>query len=144
MHGTRQQSSEPFKVLVADDDPTCCAMLRRTLEGWGLEVIETCDGWDAWNTLQAYSDIRLAVVNWLMPGLDGHRLCRLLAASPSRRLGVVLMVGGAFVQDVSNWLPSNLVVCLAKPFGETQLRQSLLKAGWTFDHAVATMAGGVA
>jgi CheY-like chemotaxis protein len=68
--------SQMMKVLVADDD----AISRRTLESLlsksGYEVWPAGDGDEAWRMLQTQDAPRLAVLDWLMPNMDGVDVCR--------------------------------------------------------------------
>ncbi|MGD8709749.1 MAG: diguanylate cyclase [Ectothiorhodospiraceae bacterium] len=72
--------TEPLCVLLADDDRVPRTLLRRMLEAWGLQVTEVEDGLAAWEVLQSESTPRIAILDWMMPGLDGVALCRKLRA----------------------------------------------------------------
>ena len=67
-----------MEVLIADDDGMVRALLRRTLRKWGHDVVVCCDGLEAWNALQGPDAPRLAVLDWLMPELEGPEICRRL------------------------------------------------------------------
>ncbi len=58
------------KVLVADDHLVTRKTLQGILEKNGYQVVTAEDGAQAWNILTSESDIRLAVVDWLMPGME--------------------------------------------------------------------------
>lgn len=64
-----------MRVLIADDDPVLRRAVRAHLEKWSFEVVECCDGREAWTTLQRPDAPALAVVDWSMPGMDGVDLC---------------------------------------------------------------------
>ena len=65
-----------MKVLIAEDDLVSRNLLERVLDKWGYEVIVTCDGEEAWDVFQSNEAPRLAVLDWMMPGLDGPDVCR--------------------------------------------------------------------
>ena len=65
-----------MKILIAEDDPTFRHLLEETLARWGYEVIVARDGNEAWQALQGGAPPRLAILDWLMPGMDGLELCR--------------------------------------------------------------------
>lgn len=65
-----------MKVLIADDEPAFCNLLEETLTRWGYEVIVSRDGNEAWQALQGEDAPKLAILDWLMPGLDGVEICR--------------------------------------------------------------------
>ncbi|MCU0664066.1 MAG: diguanylate cyclase [Myxococcota bacterium] len=72
-----------MKVLIADDSPTTRFTLRKNLADWGYEVIEACDGDEAWKALLGPNPPRIAIIDWVMPGIEGVEICRRL----SGRLG---------------------------------------------------------
>src|SRR4051812_13798731 len=64
------------RALIAEDDAVSCTVLDRTLRGWGYDVVVTRDGAEAWEALQADDAPQLAVLDWMMPGLEGPEVCR--------------------------------------------------------------------
>jgi len=63
------------KVLVADDDQLLRRMLEPQLRLAGYEVVTVGDGLEAWELLQK-EQIRMVILDWMMPGLDGTTLVR--------------------------------------------------------------------
>ena len=71
------------KILVAEDDQVSQHLLRRTLTNWNYEVTTVSDGKAALDVLlDAKSNIHLAILDWMMPELNGPELCRILRARP--------------------------------------------------------------
>jgi CheY-like chemotaxis protein len=64
------------KILVADDDPINRRLLQTSLARWNYEVILARDGQEAWNILQREDAPKLAILDWMMPGMDGPDICR--------------------------------------------------------------------
>jgi len=64
-----------MKVLAVEDDKSSRTLLRRQLESLGHEVIEAANGEEAWAAWLAHKP-RVVVSDWLMPKLDGLKLCR--------------------------------------------------------------------
>lgn len=62
-------------VLVADDDPHLRELVRHFLEREGLTVHEAADGEEALAKLETVN-VSLAVLDVMMPNVDGWRLCR--------------------------------------------------------------------
>jgi CPA2 family monovalent cation:H+ antiporter-2 len=60
-----------MRFLIADDEVISRATLERTLRGWGHSVVSVADGAAAWDALRAEDSPRLAVLDWVMPGLEG-------------------------------------------------------------------------
>jgi two-component system cell cycle response regulator len=66
---------ETFKVLIAEDNSVSASILKKNIEDWGYEVVMAQDGDEAW---KAYQDerVRLAVLDWIMPKINGLDLCK--------------------------------------------------------------------
>ena len=65
-----------MKILIADDDVIPRWFLQTALVKAGHEVVVAYDGAEAWHLLQQAEAPRLAILDWLMPGLDGVDVCR--------------------------------------------------------------------
>ena len=75
------EAQAPMKVLAAEDNPVFQSMLRAMLTKWGYEAVIARDGNEAWQALEAGDGPRLAVLDWMMPGLDGVEVCRRVRAA---------------------------------------------------------------
>ena len=118
-----------MKILIADDDAVPRRMLQATLERWDYEVVEAKDGDEAWQILQGEDAPKLAILDWLMPGLDGLELCRrirALADAPYRYL--ILLTGRDSKADVVEGMEAGADDYLTKPFHRHEL-QVRLRAG---------------
>ena len=60
-----------MRAVIADDDPVTTAILTRALQRWGIEVTAAPDGGAAWSALADGPAPELAIIDWMMPGLDG-------------------------------------------------------------------------
>lgn len=65
-----------MRILMAEDDPGTRSLLKVQLVNWGYDVVVTRDGSEAWQVLQADDAPRLAILDWMMPGMTGVELCR--------------------------------------------------------------------
>lgn len=118
-----------MKILVADDDRTSRLLLQRTLERWGQEVTIAGDGQEAWTILQASEDHDLAILDWMMPHLDGLEVCRRLRATrPDRALYLVLLTARNRSEDLIAGLEAGADDYVTKPFDEGELRARLRAA----------------
>src|SRR4051794_14340676 len=68
-------------ILVVDDDPVVCSLMRATLERDGFTVIEAGDGVEGCR-LYAEHQPDLLLVDVVMPHMDGYQLCRELRSRP--------------------------------------------------------------
>jgi CheY-like chemotaxis protein len=118
-----------MKILVAEDNLFYRRMLETLLAGWDYEVVSAADGLTAWQVLQQPQAPRLAVINWMMPGMDGLELCRRLRALNKPEPTHVLLVTAKRDQaDIAAALQSGADDYLAKPFAAEELRLRLEKA----------------
>ena len=67
-----------MKILIAEDDATSRRILEFVLVKWGYEVIIVNDGNKAWDKLQQEDAPQMAVLDWMMPGMEGVEVCRKL------------------------------------------------------------------
>ena len=65
-----------MKVLIADDDAISRRILQVALTKWGYETVATQNGREAWEVLQQTDAPRMAVLDWMMPELDGIEVCQ--------------------------------------------------------------------
>ena len=65
-----------MRILIAEDDSTTRLVLERTLAQWGHEVVSTKDGLQARAALEQDDAPQLAILDWMMPGMDGAEVCR--------------------------------------------------------------------
>ena len=111
-----------MRILIADDDTVSRTMLQAVLRKWGYEVTTAVDGTEAWEKLQTTDAPRLAVLDWMMPGVDGLRLCRKLRAQ--RRtdpLYLLLLTSRADRQDIVLGLEAGADDFVAKPYDPEEL-----------------------
>ena len=112
-----------MRVLVADDDPVSRRMLETSLRGWGYEVEVTEDGKGAWNALQREQAAPLAILNWMMPGVDGLEVCRRARAVPGPRpLYIILLTARERKKDIVTGLEAGANDYVTKPFDSEELR----------------------
>lgn len=115
-----------MKILIADDDPVSCRLLDRLLVKWGYEVIAAHDGGEAWEVLQAENSPRVALLDWMMPGIDGLEICRRVRArSAHPYVYIMLLTANDKVGNLVEGLESGADDYLTKPFHPQELRARL-------------------
>ncbi|MCX6081862.1 MAG: response regulator [Chloroflexi bacterium] len=67
-----------MRILIAEDDLTARTILVSLMKKWGYEVVVVNDGQAAWQVLQQPEPPALLVLDWMMPGLDGLDVIRLV------------------------------------------------------------------
>lgn len=110
-------------AVVADDDRIATAILQRSLERWGVDVTVVHDGEAAWHTLSAGATPDLAIIDWMMPGIDGIELCRRIRAdSALASLYVLLLTGRGTRIDLIAGLDAGADDYMVKPIDAEELR----------------------
>ena len=111
-----------MRILIAEDDAISRTVLERTLRSWGHDVIVTCDGAAAWEALQKEDAPKLAILDWMMPHLDGVEVCRrvrnLAQAEPSY---LILLTAKQQKEDVVAGLDGGANDYVTKPFDRSEL-----------------------
>jgi DNA-binding response OmpR family regulator len=90
-----------MKVLIAEDEEIGLFALQSTLTKAGYEVVAVRDGHEAWNVLQRHDTPQLAILDWMMPGLDGLEVCRRVREARSGPyVYIVMLTGKARKEDI--------------------------------------------
>ncbi len=113
------------KVLVADDDPITATMLSSSLKRWGYEVEQYRDGESALKRLQEPDSPRLVLLDWVMPGLYGIEVVKLLRQEKVQLPHYVIMLTSKTERkDTIEALDAGADDFISKPFdpGELQAR----------------------
>lgn len=112
-----------MKILIAEDDPMSGFLLKTTLTNWGHEVIATTDGSQALEVLQSDNPPPLAVLDWMMPVLDGAEICRRLrASSEAASVYIIMLTAKGGRKDMLEGLAAGADDYLTKPFDAEELK----------------------
>ncbi len=113
----------PNNVLIADDDAVSRRLLEATLQGWGYEVRVATGGKAAWKVLSEPGAPRLAVLDWMMPDLDGLQICRQVRQLPEGgRFYILLLTAKMEKEDIVVGLESGADDYVTKPFHLDELK----------------------
>ncbi len=126
--GSEQREAEPRRALIADDDPFYLGLLEDVLEGCGFKVTSASDGDEAWAAIRRDPTIRVAILNWMMPGRDGYEICRALKRSRAPAAYMILMAGSRLRHEIEKVLVPGANDYLIKPFGARDLGICLRRA----------------
>ncbi len=117
------EESMKMRILIAEDDLVSRMLLHAALNHWPFQVVVATCGEEAWQIMQQEDAPRLAIVDWMMPGMDGLELCRRL-----RDLKVeyspylILLTTRDTKEDIVTGLNAGANDYLAKPFDINELR----------------------
>jgi DNA-binding response OmpR family regulator len=115
-----------MKVLVAEDDVTSRSMLQAVLGRWGFEVVAVPDGAQAWTRLQKPDAPRIALLDWMMPDMDGLEVCRRVrkAAQPDPTY-IIMLTSRVSKGDIVTGLEAGANDYISKPYHPEELKARL-------------------
>src|SRR5579859_1179283 len=106
-----------MKILVADDEIVTRLKLEALLRHWNYQVVTAADGNEAWRILQQPEAPRLALVDWIMPEMDGTELCRNVhGLSGDQPIYLILLTSKDAKADIVAGLQSGANDYITKPF----------------------------
>ncbi|MFA9454121.1 MAG: diguanylate cyclase domain-containing protein [Candidatus Aminicenantaceae bacterium] len=122
-----------MKVLIAEDSMISCRALAGNIQTWGYEVITTRNGQEAWDALNAKertltngNKIRIALLDWEMPKINGIELCQRIRSrrevQPQDYVYIILMTGRDNQEDILQGLEAGADDYMTKPFDYTELK----------------------
>jgi len=105
-----------MKILLADDDPVSLRIMERMLQKSGYQVITVKDGRQAAEELSRKGGPRLALVDWMMPELDGLGLCReVRSRQDGAYVYIMLLTAKESQEDIVQGLKAGADNYLTKP-----------------------------
>ena len=109
------------KVLVLEDESSIRSFIVINLRRAGYEVIEAGTGEEALEVLQQHSDIRVALLDVMLPGIDGFEVCRRIRATNSR-IGIIMLTARSQEMDkVTGLMTGADDYVTTKPFSPAEL-----------------------
>jgi CheY-like chemotaxis protein len=112
-----------MRVVIAEDDRVAAEILARTLRRWELTPVVTADGAAAWDQLRSASGPTLAILDWMMPALDGLEVCRLVRRElPLANMYLILVTAREGRADIVAGLDAGADDYVIKPFDTEELR----------------------
>jgi diguanylate cyclase (GGDEF)-like protein len=115
-----------LKILIADDEALSRRLLEKTLERAGYEVTAVENGKQALEQLCKPEGPRLALLDWMMPELDGPGVCRAVRTrSEQTYVYMVLLTSKGSKEETVLGLESGADDYLTKPFNAEELRARL-------------------
>jgi two-component system, cell cycle response regulator len=115
-----------MKVLIADDEAVSRKLLENTLRRWEYSVVTAKDGLEALRILQGPDAPKLAILDWLMPGMDGVQICRRIRSQQAEPYTYILLLTGKNAKcDVIEGLDAGADDYVIKPFDSQELQVRL-------------------
>jgi sigma-B regulation protein RsbU (phosphoserine phosphatase) len=118
-----------MKILIAEDDSISRRILQTLLQKWGYEVVVTADGAEAWDILSQDDSPRIAILDWMMPKMDGVSVCRMVRERWERGyIYIIILTGKDQKEDIVTALNAGADDYVNKPFDQEELK-SRIRAG---------------
>jgi diguanylate cyclase (GGDEF)-like protein len=115
-----------MKVLIADDEIVSLRLLESSLLRWGYDVAIANDGHEASRILLSPDAPKLAILDWMMPGMDGTQLCQDIRQNkPEPYTYILLLTGKRGQDDVIAGLDAGADDYVTKPFDPAELKVRL-------------------
>ena len=112
-----------MRILIAEDDFTSRTVLAGVLKKCGHEVVETVNGAAAWDAMQKPDAPALAILDWMMPEMDGPKVVRRVRALQTDRPPyIIILTSKGDKADIIAGLEAGANDYLAKPFDAGELR----------------------
>lgn len=121
-----KMTPETNRILIAEDHYVSRHLLERNLSNWGFEVITAEDGDAAVRVLESADAPPLAIVDWMMPKLDGLEVCRRIREMKDRPyIYLVLLTAKSHKEEIATGLEAGADDYVIKPFDPDELRARL-------------------
>jgi diguanylate cyclase (GGDEF)-like protein len=118
--------ADKTRILIAEDDKVSRRALEASLESWGYDVTSVADGNEALRVLREEDAPRLAVLDWMMPELEGVEVCvKLRELTGKPYVYVMLLSSRSEKQDILAGLKAGADDYLTKPFDPAEFRARL-------------------
>ncbi len=118
-----------MKILVAEDDTTSRRILEAVLVKLGYEVKSVEDGAAAWEEFRKKDPPRIAVLDWMMPGMSGPVLCRKVREKGDEEYTyIILLTSNSTKEEIVEGMKAGADDYIVKPYNRQEL-EVRVKAG---------------
>jgi sigma-B regulation protein RsbU (phosphoserine phosphatase) len=132
-----------MRVLIAEDNPASRRDLHGALTQWGYEVVVTQNGTEAWEALRQENAPAVAILDWMMPGIDGVEICRRARSSErSRATYIILLAPKGKKEEIAAGLEAGANDCVTGQFDPHELR-ARVRVGFRTTELQAALAARV-
>jgi phosphoserine phosphatase RsbU/P len=112
-----------MQILIAEDDRVTGEILARTLRRWHYDATVVADGEQAWERLRDATEPTLAILDWMMPKMDGPDVCRRVRSDLTlANMYLLLVTARESRSDVVAGLDAGADDYIIKPFDPEELR----------------------
>jgi len=114
------------RVLVAEDHQVSRHLLERNLQNWGFEVVSAADGKAAVEILEGPNAPAIAILDWMMPQMDGVEVCQAVRGKVGQPyIYLLLLTAKSQKDEIAAGLDAGADDYVIKPFDPDELRARL-------------------
>lgn len=107
-------------VIIAEDDPVSRELVTALVKKWGFRCIVTQDGHEAMAALRAEEGSAIALLDWMMPGMDGLQVARRVRES-GKTIYIILLTARGAKESIVEGLRAGADDYLVKPYDKDEL-----------------------
>jgi CheY-like chemotaxis protein len=107
-------------IIIAEDDLVSRTLISNLVEKWGFKAVVTQDGHEAMKALRAEQGPALAILDWMMPDMDGLQVCRRIRES-GKMVYVIMLTSLGTKENIVEGLHAGADDYLIKPFDKNEL-----------------------
>jgi CheY-like chemotaxis protein len=107
-------------IVVAEDDPVSRTLISSLMEEWGFKTVITQNGHEAMAALRAQQGPALAILDWMMPGMDGLQVCRRIRSS-EKMIYIILLTARGTKENIVEGLQAGADDYVIKPLDTNEL-----------------------
>ena len=108
------------KILVLEDEDDIRAFIIINLKRAGYEVLQAASGEEALEVISENSDIELAVLDVMLPGIDGFEVCKKIRED-NKTMGIIMLTAKSQELDKISGLTMGADDYMPKPFSPAEL-----------------------
>ena len=108
------------KVLILEDEVSIRSFVVINLKRAGYDVVEAGTGEEALELLKSNPDVGVAILDIMLPGIDGFEVCRSIRAT-DKKIGIIMLTARSQEMDKITGLMTGAVDYMTKPFSPAEL-----------------------
>ena len=121
------KEEERFQILIAEDNAVSRRLLEATLGKWNYDVVVTTNGQEALEVLQSEDPPKIAVLDWIMPEMNGIEVCRAIREQKTEPYIFIIMLSArGEKEDIIEGMNCGADDYIAKPFNSPELKVRIM------------------
>ncbi len=108
------------KVLILEDEDNIRSFVVINLQRAGYDVLEAACGQEALDKMQEHNDITVAILDIMLPDIDGFEVCRRIRAT-NKQMGIIMLTARTQEMDKVTGLMTGADDYVTKPFSPAEL-----------------------